>query len=587
MPLGWILGGAGVISSIIGGSAATSAADTQAAAANQAAQVAQNQFNTTQTNLAPNIGAGQNALSVLLAELGITPAGSTAATPTASATAQPNLGGYYGSPQTTGTPTGTGTPGGVPPTTTGVNNGAVSGATAPPPPGGYAPGSVNPQTGSYYPTNALAGATGAATGAPTTPVNPSTATPVIGTATGNGGVTATGAATSPTLPAGWTIGANGQLTGPNGQTPTALGMTGQAPTTGAAPAPVIGTATTGTVSGVPINSLAPATGSSASSPQTVSFQGTTFYVDPTTGALSLTPPAAAAAATPASTSASFNPNAPLVNQTPGFVLPPAFNPAQSSISLPSYNTPSPLAAPATLATPAAFSYDPSQVANDPAYKFSLQQGQQAIANQTAASGGGLGGNTLEALTKFAQGNASTYENQDYTQALGTYTTNAQTPITYATTNANLANQNYLTNAQTQLAGYNANNAAQLSQFGANLGASSSIYDTNFSDLLNAFTTNASLTQSQQQQLYNMLSGVVTSGQNAATNVGTQGASVAGTVGSDIVGAANASAAGTVGAANAATGGLNSLSNAYLLSQLIGGSSGSGSSSAGSGAFTDI
>ena len=74
----------------------------------------------------------------------------------------------------------------------------------------------------------------------------------------------------------------------------------------------------------------------------------------------------------------------------------------------------------------------------------------------------------------------------------------------------------------------------------------------------------------------MLNSLVTGGQNAAANVGTTGAQVASTIGNDITGGAAAGAAGTVGSANAIAGGVNSLSNSYLLSQLLGGGSGTAS-----------
>jgi hypothetical protein len=63
---------------------------------------------------------------------------------------------------------------------------------------------------------------------------------------------------------------------------------------------------------------------------------------------------------------------------------------------------------------------------------------------------------------------------------------------------------------------------------------------------------------QQQQQYNMLSGVANSGQNAAANLGGLSSQVGNSVGNNIVGAGNALAGGTLGVAGAASGGLNSL-----------------------------
>jgi hypothetical protein len=74
-----------------------------------------------------------------------------------------------------------------------------------------------------------------------------------------------------------------------------------------------------------------------------------------------------------------------------------------------------------------FSYDPSQVASDPGYQFTLAQGQKALEQSAAARGQSLSGGQLEALSQFNQGNAATYENQFYNQALNTFDTNqAQT-----------------------------------------------------------------------------------------------------------------------------------------------------------------
>ena len=67
VPTALLIGGgvsaaAGIASSVIGGNAAKSAAQTQATAAEQAAQAQMDMFNTTNTNLAPYRTAGVNAL---------------------------------------------------------------------------------------------------------------------------------------------------------------------------------------------------------------------------------------------------------------------------------------------------------------------------------------------------------------------------------------------------------------------------------------------------------------------------------------------------------------------------------------------
>jgi len=65
---------------------------------------------------------------------------------------------------------------------------------------------------------------------------------------------------------------------------------------------------------------------------------------------------------------------------------------------------------------------------------------------------------------------------------------------------------------------------------------------------------------QNQNIYNMLSGLSTTGANAAANLGSTSQAVGANVGNNITGAANASAAGIVGQANALTAGLSQIGN---------------------------
>jgi hypothetical protein len=55
--------------------------------------------------------------------------------------------------------------------------------------------------------------------------------------------------------------------------------------------------------------------------------------------------------------------------------------------------------------------------NSPAQQFALQQGTGAIQQSAASKGGLLGTNTLQDITKFAEGEAATYENQAFNQWL--------------------------------------------------------------------------------------------------------------------------------------------------------------------------
>lgn len=74
---------------------------------------------------------------------------------------------------------------------------------------------------------------------------------------------------------------------------------------------------------------------------------------------------------------------------------------------------------------------------------------------------------------------------------------------------------------------------------------------------------------QQNSIFNKLSGLSSSGQNAAANLGTMGTNVGGQVGGNIIGAGNAQAAGQVGTANAISGGLSGAYNSYLMNQILG------------------
>jgi hypothetical protein len=68
---------------------------------------------------------------------------------------------------------------------------------------------------------------------------------------------------------------------------------------------------------------------------------------------------------------------------------------------------------------------------------------------------------------------------------------------------------------------------------------------------------------QNQQTYNMLSGMSGQGLSAASLTNTAAQNAGNNVSSNIIGAANASAAGQVGTANAITGGISSLANGYM------------------------
>jgi hypothetical protein len=94
---------------------------------------------------------------------------------------------------------------------------------------------------------------------------------------------------------------------------------------------------------------------------------------------------------------------------------------------------------------------------------------------------------------------------------------------------------------------------------------------------------------QNQQIYNMLGGLASSGQNAATQLGSIGAGISANTGQAAIGAGNAQAAGILGAtsagSNALTSGANSAANLYTLSSLypqLGSLFGSNAGGAGAG-----
>jgi hypothetical protein len=65
MPIGYAIGGASLVSGILGADAARSAANTQAQSAQQALDYQKQQFNTIQQQTAPGRAAGYNALNTL------------------------------------------------------------------------------------------------------------------------------------------------------------------------------------------------------------------------------------------------------------------------------------------------------------------------------------------------------------------------------------------------------------------------------------------------------------------------------------------------------------------------------------------
>ncbi len=84
-----------------------------------------------------------------------------------------------------------------------------------------------------------------------------------------------------------------------------------------------------------------------------------------------------------------------------------------------------------------FSFDPSNLENDPAYQFRLKQGEQAIQNAASAGGGNSqSGATLKGLSDYAGQSASQEYQAAYNRALGTYQENLAVPTQLSNLGAN-------------------------------------------------------------------------------------------------------------------------------------------------------
>lgn len=157
----------------------------------------------------------------------------------------------------------------------------------------------------------------------------------------------------------------------------------------------------------------------------------------------------------------------------------------------------------------------AQLESTPGYQFNLAQGQQAVANSSAAQGRGISGAALKGAANYATG---------------------------------LANNTLSTQA--------------------------SIFQNNYSNALQANQQGQGIFQSNLGNVLNPLSNLANQGQNSAATTGQQGIAAVGNANQALIGGANASAAGTVGSANAISSGLGSVGqaplNSMLYSQLLNG-----------------
>lgn len=161
-----------------------------------------------------------------------------------------------------------------------------------------------------------------------------------------------------------------------------------------------------------------------------------------------------------------------------------------------------------------------QAEQEPGYQFQLRQGEGALQNSAAASGGLLTGNTGEALQQYGQGLAQNDYQNVYNRALQQY------------------QQSY------------------------------NIYQQNQSNLFNRYATLAGLGQTAAGQLGS-------EGQAAAGNIANISLTGGAQIGQQLNNAAAATASGYVGAGNALSGGIGNWSQYMMLQNLLGGGGGGG------------
>jgi len=207
-----------------------------------------------------------------------------------------------------------------------------------------------------------------------------------------------------------------------------------------------------------------------------------------------------------------------------------------------------------------FSFNPTDLQNDPGYQFRLKQGLGALQSTAAANGSLQSGNTLAAIENYGQGLAGTEYQNAYNRALTTFQTNRTNNLQSlmslasfglpAAAQSNTAFQNY-----GNLASSNTLNAALYG--GTNLTNAGYYTGQNLTGTANTLA-NMGITGAQLG-----LQGAEASGQFGLT-----GAQIAGTA---LTGGANAQAAGMVGGSNSLWGGIagagNALANYSLMKSL--------------------
>jgi len=120
-----------------------------------------------------------------------------------------------------------------------------------------------------------------------------------------------------------------------------------------------------------------------------------------------------------------------------------------------------------------FSFDPTQIANNPDYQFQLSQGLQAVKQASAATGTTGSSGTLKGLANYAGGLASNEIGQAYNQALSTYQTNFGNTLNSLTagTNTGLSATNTLSGALQNFGNTSSANTIGTNQIAGNWGQS--------------------------------------------------------------------------------------------------------------------
>lgn len=195
-----------------------------------------------------------------------------------------------------------------------------------------------------------------------------------------------------------------------------------------------------------------------------------------------------------------------------------------------------------------FSFNPSDLQNDPGYAFTLKQGQDALQRSAAAKGQLFSGGTLKSLAGFTTGTANQYFGDAFNRAKSTFDTNQNQALSRISTLQGLAGLGYSgtaagSNAIGDTSTRKAQNTLAGSEFGANLGEQGAQYNSSL-----GATTGTQLSQNTIQ------------GSALRTGMGQHYADAASNL---LTGKGNADAAGTVGSTNAWLSALNNGTNATL------------------------